>query len=59
MIWLQCPHLNLTVSADRGERKLLKADEFNGDALSNSAALFFTLYNQNNNKNVKKLGDWF
>ena len=46
MIWFQCPHLNLTVSADRGERKLLKAIEFNGDALSNAVALFFKFYMQ-------------
>ena len=33
--------------------KLLKGDEFNGDAHSPA---FFIFYKQNNNKNVKKAG---
>ena len=40
------------------EVDLLKADVFNGDALSNVVALFLnSTYKQNNNKNVKKSGD--
>ena len=31
----------------------LKGDEFNGDALSNTVLVFFSLYNPNSNKNEK------
>ena len=36
---------------------LLKKNEFNGVIISNAVARFLHIYKQNNNKNVKKLGN--